>query len=329
MSGKKQGKGMKPALLILLCAVIAAAAVLGTGYFYYKEKFNGSSVAYSRQAVRDMKEGSLDYTMAKMFYSEDEIQSIRNDSKDEPVSDTSAQEDVLDTKGIRIDRVYGSTFQGYMMLVKDPSDVSIAISPTLTSGSSAPSLDEYVELYNAAAAINAGGFEDAGGKGNGGNAWGIVISNGKLVSGSLSTYSSVIGIDANNKLICADTTAETALSWGIRDAVTFGPVFINNYEVTYQSGDGDLPNLNPRTAIGQREDGTFLLLVIDGRGPSSFGALYSDIVKVFQDYDAQTAANLDGGNSSAMIYNGSYVNDTVSMYGSRSLPSVFLVKGGN
>ena len=29
-----------------------------------------------------------------------------------------------------------------------------------------------------------------------------------------------------------------------------------------------------------------------------------------------------------MMYNGEYVNNTVSMYGSRNLPTVFLVKEG-
>ena len=87
--------------------------------------------------------------------------------------------------------------------------------------------------------------------------------------------------------------------------------------------------LNPRTAIGQRSDGTFMLLVIDGRGPTSFGALYEDVIKIFQENDAVNAANPDGGNSSAMIYDGNYVNTPVSMYGSRNLPTVFLVKGDN
>ena len=39
------------------------------------------------------------------------------------------------------------------------------------------------------------------------------------------------------------------------------------------------------------------------------------------------AGNLDGGNSSVMIYNGRYVHYPVSMYDSRNLPSVLLVRG--
>ncbi|MGN1389843.1 MAG: phosphodiester glycosidase family protein, partial [Bulleidia sp.] len=76
----------------------------------------------------------------------------------------------------------------------------------------------------------------------------------------------------------------------------------------------------------QTDDGTFLLLAIDGRGPSSFGATYDDLISIFQSYGAVTAATLDGGNSTAMMYNGSYVNTPVSMYGSRNLPTVFLIR---
>ena len=39
------------------------------------------------------------------------------------------------------------------------------------------------------------------------------------------------------------------------------------------------------------------------------------------------AGNLDGGNTSVMMYNGEYANYPVSMYNSRNLPSVILVKG--
>ncbi|MBQ1468149.1 MAG: phosphodiester glycosidase family protein, partial [Solobacterium sp.] len=85
--------------------------------------------------------------------------------------------------------------------------------------------------------------------------------------------------------------------------------------------------VNPRTAIGQQKDGTMLLLVIDGRGPSSFGAQYEDVIEIFRDYDAVMAGNLDGGNSSVMMYDGTYVHYPVSMYNSRNLPSVILVRG--
>ncbi|MEF9967974.1 MAG: phosphodiester glycosidase family protein, partial [Longicatena sp.] len=134
------------------------------------------------------------------------------------------------------------------------------------------------------------------------------------------------GINEENQLIVGDMSAQQALDWGVRDAVTFGPIFINQFKNVFSSSR--LAGLNPRTAIGQREDGTFLLLVMDGRQPLSFGALYPDIIKIMQDFGAMTAANLDGGNSTVMVYEGETINSTVSIYGARNLPTAFVVKAG-
>ena len=229
---------------------------------------------------------------------------------------------------IEIKHVSGTTYEGWIMFVHDPEDVTVEVNPYLGSGSAAPSLDTYVDVYNAVAGINAGGFEDVGGNGNGSIPQGIVIHDGELLYGSLNHYSEVIGIDENNRLICAGATAQDCLDWGIKEAVTFGPVLISNYEDVFDRSYSNLRVLNPRSAIGQTTDGTFLLVVLDGRGPSSFGAKYEDVVNLFLEYDTVNAANLDGGNSTAMIYEGEYVNNTVSMYGSRNLPTVFLVKEG-
>ena len=71
-----------------------------------------------------------------------------------------------------------------------------------------------------------------------------------------------------------------------------------------------------------------LLLVLDGRQPVSFGSTYQDIIDIMLDFGAMTAANLDGGNSTVMIYDEETLNSTVSIYGDRRLPTAFLVKKG-
>lgn len=81
-----------------------------------------------------------------------------------------------------------------------------------------------------------------------------------------------------------------------------------------------------RTVIGQRYDGAFLLMVLDGRQPSSFGSTYQDIIDIMQQYDAVNAANLDGGNSTVMVYDGETLNTTVSIKGDRRVPTAFIVK---
>ena len=45
-----------------------------------------------------------------------------------------------------------------------------------------------------------------------------------------------------------------------------------------------------------------------------------------QDYGAVNAANLDGGSSSQMIYQGETINVCSSLYGPRNLPVAWLVQ---
>ncbi len=318
---KTQKQGISAGLLAALCLFIVAVSALLGRYFWLREKYHGEAVAYSRSAVKSLEEDSFDYKLARSFYTDEEWDALFDENY------TIMEKDEEEIPPIEIEHICGSTYEGYMMLVHRPEDVYVAVNPNMNNGRQAPSLEDYVKTDKAIAGINAGGFEDAGGTGNGGLAWGIVIHKGKLISGSMNTFLPIIAIDDDLKLMCVDATAADALKWGAQEAVTFGPTFISNYEVVYRNGDGDYPMLNPRTAIGQAGDGTFLLLVLDGRGPQSFGALYEDVIKIMRSYDAQAAANLDGGNSTAMIYKGEYVNTTVSMYGSRHRPTVFLVKG--
>ena len=86
---------------------------------------------------------------------------------------------------------------------------------------------------------------------------------------------------------------------------------------------------NPRTAIGQREDGTVLMLVTDGRGASGhLGATAGDLIEIMEEYGAVNAANIDGGSSSVMYYQDKYLMTSVTLYYSNSswrLPEAFLV----
>ncbi|MBQ6531863.1 MAG: phosphodiester glycosidase family protein [Solobacterium sp.] len=322
MADKRQ-RGMAPGALIGCCLLIAVLSVLGTGYFYMKEKYAGSAVAYSHEQLRALDEGSFEYKIASRFYTEEELKNIRSNTVEmDPVD---APDENAEHEKMRLEHVTGSTYEGWMLMVYDSDLLKVAVNPAMDSGAQAPSLVDYVRNNHAIAGINAGGFEDAGGTGNGGLAYGIVVHEGKLISGGRNEYQSVIGIDKEGKLICSGMTGQQALDWGIQEGVTFGPTLITNFHQVFKEGQGDVPYLNPRTAIGQRPDGTFLLLVLDGRGPSSFGAKYQDIVDVMFNYGAYMASNLDGGNSTAMIYNGEYVNNTVSMYGSRHLPTAFIV----
>lgn len=320
----KRTKTMSTGLVVTLCILMILVTTGVTTFLVLKETYKGSSVAYSNQLIKDLPKKGLNRTIAGFFYSDEEIKAIQNGIDETDVIIKTREE--VSPDGIEIHALKGSTYQAYMMIVSNSEDLMVAVNPYLDSGAPGPSLEEYIEMYDGIAGINAGGFEDANGKGNGGQAWGIVISEGELVSGYPTEYGPVIGINEENQLIVGDMSAQQALDWGVRDAVTFGPIFINQFKNVFSSSR--LAGLNPRTAIGQREDGTFLLLVMDGRQPLSFGALYPDIIKIMQDFGAMTAANLDGGNSTVMVYEDETINSTVSIYGARNLPTAFVVKAG-
>ena len=85
--------------------------------------------------------------------------------------------------------------------------------------------------------------------------------------------------------------------------------------------------VGPRTAIGQKKDGTVLFLVIDGRQPGySIGATLRDVQDILFEKGCYIAANLDGGSSSTLYLNGKVVNKPADLLGERMIPTAFIVK---
>ena len=69
-----------------------------------------------------------------------------------------------------------------------------------------------------------------------------------------------------------------------------------------------------------------LLLVIDGRQTSSLGANQRDLINIMLEFGAVNAANLDGGSSSSMYYNGECYNSSASLVGMRDIPTAILIR---
>ena len=173
------------------------------------------------------------------------------------------------------------------------------------------------------AGMNAGGFYDPNGKGHGGMPLGAVIQNGTLISNYESEYKTLIGFDASHKLIIGNMSAADAIGMGMQNGITFGPALvINGQRIPYPDNAG---GLNPRSAIGQKSNGAILLLVIDGRQPGSLGASFKDLCDIMLQYGAVNAANLDGGSSSILYYQGQQLNASSSLIGLRPLPTAVLV----
>ena len=202
-------------------------------------------------------------------------------------------------------------FSGYLVAIYDPSKIKVTYSKRL--GYSGEYLVDMAKRENAIVAINGSGFLDEGGLGTGGQAIGAIISGGKIISNyGYSQYGGgIIGFTSDNKLYLGKISAEEALNIGIRDAVEFGPFLIVNGESAFINGNGGY-GVHPRTAIAQRKDGIVLFLVIDGRSLKSKGADMNDLVDILLRYHAYNAANLDGGNSSALVIDNKIINHPIN-----------------
>lgn len=330
-------------LLVFFTAILAVLAAL-LGVVYVMEK--GPSETARNLFVISCRETSAMKWVPNIFLSDELVEEIaaqnaiketdditdpdlvRIPSPDNAGGAAEADPDIdPDGDGVDIIDVSGSTFKGKMMVVYDPSRVFVGISGKFgleEQGRTLP--DIYASYDNIIGAVNGGGFDDRPGHMTGGEPWGIVMSEGEVLWGTPMYYSwDTIGITWDNKLVVGKMTVQEAVDMGVRDAVKFGPILIVNGEPVEALGDGS--GLNPRTAIGQRADGAMLLLTIDGRQSNSLGASLADVRDVMLDFGAVNAANLDGGSSTNMMFNGKIINQSASLIGLRKMCTAILVRG--
>lgn len=213
----------------------------------------------------------------------------------------------------------------YAMLVLDPSMVYVGTAAMDPDGwvSYGLTLDVMAQQYGAIGGINAGGFKDDTGAGQGWPPSGITYSRG--YNFSKEELGAIAGIDNGNTLWAGYFTHEDCELMGIRDAVSFGPALV-------QDGVKEEPEklekgIGARTAIGQREDGAIVMVAVDGRQGYSIGITFEDLTNIMADkFGCINAANMDGGNSTCMYFDGKAVNRSANQAGgTRYLPDAWLV----
>lgn len=331
---KKKRRLLKFVLRSFLCLFTLLIVLIGGAFGAVAVVNYGPSQSARDLFVMSVMETSAAKFLATWYFSDEEINAIiANNSVEKTTEVTNTDLVVInnivtdpefDKNKIEIVDVEGATFKGKMMVINDPSRVSVGTCPNYGDGYFGTTLAQMIKDTESIGGANGGGFDDTNGKGTGAIPLGIVFSNGELKWGELGYSYEVIGFDDDNKLIVGYMTGQQAIDKNIRDAVSFGPLLIVNGEPVEVSGTGG--GLNPRTAIGQKADGTVLLLVIDGRQANSLGASYSDLIDVFLQFGAVNAGNLDGGSSSHMIYQDEIVTQMSSLYGARKMPTSILVK---
>lgn len=215
----------------------------------------------------------------------------------------------------------GMEYAGKVALCKKPENVFVGTCEGLFSYGSYVS--DMVRNYDAILGINASGFADYEGNGTGGLPYGFLKSQGEKLQSAVGDTWKIIGFDEEDHLQIGAFTDTSNL----RDAVEFHPALIINGE-NLVAGTG-LNEQQPRTAIGQAEDGTVIMLVVDGRQFHSFGISIERCAEIMESYYAYQASMLDGGSSSVMVYQGREITSPTTLSKNpegRYLPDAFLVR---
>ncbi|MCX7747240.1 MAG: phosphodiester glycosidase family protein [Clostridia bacterium] len=224
---------------------------------------------------------------------------------------------------IEVKEISGSYYVGKLMTIKNASKVKLAVTSKLFK--MGEFLEDLITANHAVAGINASGFVDPNGKGFGGTPTGIVIKDGKVVYDPKDKFHNIIGFNKENVLIVGRYKRSEIDGLGLRDAISFAPFLIVNGNPQITQGDGGW-GIQPRTAIAQKRTGEVLFLVIDGRQIHSVGATLKQVQDILLENGAYNAANLDGGSSAVMFYNGEILNKPCSPAGQRYLPDAFVVE---
>ncbi len=267
--------------------------------------------------------------IAKTFLSEKAIARILGDGF--AISDLNTESikilnfGVKHTSKIDLFDVESSNFKGKMLVIQDPTRIKVGYSNQMPKAGETTS--SIARRNGAVAAINGGGFIDTKWAGTGGAPLGYLISGGKYISGETkdkTTKRDTIAFTGEGMLIVGKHSQNDLKKYNVKEAISFGPPLIVNGKPTINKGDGGW-GISPRTVIGQREDGAVLFLVIDGRSLKSIGATLKEAQDIMLKNGAVNAANLDGGSSTTMFYDGKVINTPSDALGERSVPSVFMV----
>ena len=328
-----------------MATVVSTAVILLAGFYVFLNIImKGPSTHLRDQFVPSVMESSAGGVLAQWILTDEEIEAIMNSNKTQAfdeitditlVNAMAAEQNKSDNAGavvneldpdgdgIEVHDISGPMYHGKMLVIYDPSRIMVATIDNYNHSGAGLTLKELIDKYDGVGGINGGQYEDDNGMGIGGWPEGIVISEGELRMGNPGGTYEVYGLTKENVLVVGRMTAQYALDIGVRDAVSFGPALIVNGVAANYSGSGG--GLNPRTAIGQREDGAILLLVIEGRKTSSMGATMADLIDVMLEFGAVNAANLDGGMSSAMWLNDEELVSSSSIRVSRQMPTAFII----
>lgn len=129
-----------------------------------------------------------------------------------------------------------------------------------------------------------------------------------------------------------ESILEGPLSWPI-EVIGGGPLLLHQGQIVVDSmavaegiGEAFLTTRHPRTAIGWNADQSKIwLVVVDGRQEHSAGMSLQELSRFFIELGATDALNLDGGGSSALVFDGQVRNTPSDPTGERKVTNALLL----
>lgn len=202
-------------------------------------------------------------------------------------------------------REYDSNIYVADVTVSDASDLKTALANNTYGRNIIDTTSDMAANNNAVLAINGDYY--------GARQSGYVIRNGKLyrdTSGNRDAL--VIQKNGEFKFVSeSETSASDLLQDGALQVFSFGPVLLNNGEISVGENDevGMAMASNPRTAIGYLGNDHYVFVVSDGRTSESAGLSLYELASFMKELGVKDAYNLDGGGSSTMVFKGEIINN--------------------
>ena len=207
---------------------------------------------------------------------------------------------------ITVDEVNDGNLTYYIadIYVRDITCFQTALAQDTYGSGFRDSIEDMAVLNSALLAVNGDYY--------GNTSEGVVIRNGMIYRANPTDCDiCVLYYDGTMKVMSGDSfDLEEAIEDGAWQAWTFGPALLDTggQPIASFSSTNRIISANPRTAIGYYEPGHYCLVVVDGRGESA-GISLPRLSQLFYDLGCTAAYNLDGGNSSIMVWGNEVINN--------------------
>ena len=204
---------------------------------------------------------------------------------------------------------WNSSFQSISVITLNPElrEFDIVENGMVLKGTS-----RFAEDFSALAAINGSFFNIK----EGGSA--VLLRNENITVSQTEdptkvTESGALAIDRKGKpTLLFRNNSSWKLKKRYKDIMSSGPALVIDGSIPSFNNNSFHNNRHPRTAIGQKEDGTWILVLVDGRNQRAEGMKITELADFMKELGCINALNLDGGGSSTMWIGGKTVNGIVN-----------------